>query len=427
MTAPTHALVEHFFRHEYGRLVARLSRAVGVAHLELVEDVVQAAMLRALQSWSLRGVPDDPGGWLYRVARNAAIDVFRRDQRIAELGGTIVPDPTLDESTDESIADDQLRLLFACCHPSLPIESQIALSLKTLCGFSAAEIASGLLTTEANIHKRLTRAKERLREIAFDPSAVERDHLPVRLEAVRTVIYLLFNEGYHSAQSNVLIRRDVCDEAIRLGRLLVADPSTGTPTTCALLALMLFHAARFEARIAGGGQLLLEDQDRTRWDSSLLHEGLHWFVRSGSGSELSHYHLEAGIASKYIATERFDQTNWNEIIRLYDLLLQLVPSPIHALNRAVAIAHRDGPATALAELNHASTDRIPDHYYLWPAVVGELHRRTGEIPQAREHLARAYQLATSPAERELILRRLKACSTEIAPVHTGTACPPTSP
>ncbi len=409
MTIPTHALVEHFFRHEYGRLVAHLSRAVGIARLELVEDVVQAAMMRALQSWSLRGVPDDPAGWLYRVARNAATDALRRDRRWAGLGERELAAESI-ASSDDAIADDQLRLLFACCHPTLPLESQIALALKTLCGFSTGEIAAGLLTTEANVQKRLARAKERLREVDFDPTVVPNGQLADRLEAVRTVVYLLFNEGYHSTQAEALIRRDVCDEAIRLGRLLAADPATGDPTTFALLSLMLLNAARFEARIAGGGQLLLEEQDRSKWDARLLAEGFDWFVRSGSGDVLSRYHLEAGIVSKHAAATSFATTDWSAIVRLYDMLLRVAPSPIQALNRAVAVAQRDGPKAAIEELNRIPSEDVPAGYYLWPAVAGELYRRAGDIPNAREHLARAYRLASSPAERELILRRLKACA-----------------
>ncbi len=409
MAAPTHALVEHFFRHEYGRLVAQLARAIGVARLELVEDVVQTALVRALQSWSLRGVPDDPAGWLYRVARNAATDALRRERKQSDLGDRDLPEP-LEPTSDDAIADDQLRLLFVCCHPALPLESQVALALKTLCGFSTGEIAAGLLTNEENVQKRLFRAKERLREVNFDPSVVPPERLPERLEAVRTVVYLLFNEGYHSTHGNELVRRDVCDEAIRLGRLLAADPATGSPSTFALLALMLLNAARFEARIAGGGQHLLQDQDRAKWDPALLAEGFHWFARSGVGDELSRYHLEAGIVSKHAAATSFAATDWTAIVGLYDLLLRIAPSPLHALNRAVAVAERDGPAVGLAELHAIPPASIPEGYYLWPAVVGELHRRAGDFPAARDQLARAYRLATSPSERELILQRLKACT-----------------
>lgn len=408
MDAPTHTLVEHYFRHEYGRLVAQLTRAIGVARLELVEDVVQAAMLRALQSWSLRGIPDDPAGWLYRVARNAATDALRRDRRWGDLANCEPHSALPAEPDDDTIADAQLRLLFACCHPSLPAESQIALALKTLCGFSVGEIASGLLTSSANVQKRLTRAKEQLRGMAFDPTAIDRTQLPERLESVRSVIYLLFNEGYHSSSTDTLIRQDVCAEAIRLGRLLTHDPQMGDPCSCALLALMLLHAARFEARIAGGGQHLLAEQDRSKWDSAMLAEGFAWFARSGQGTTLSRYHLEAGIVSKHAAARSFAETNWQEILGLYDLLMQVAPSPIHALNRAVVVAQLHGPARALAELQ-VSPDQMPSGYYLWPAVLGEFHRRAGNMAQAREHLARAYQLATSPAERALILQRLNAC------------------
>jgi RNA polymerase sigma-70 factor (ECF subfamily) len=408
MAAPTYDLVEHFFRHEYGRLVAGLTRAVGVARLELVEDVVQGALVQALQSWAHRGVPGDPAGWLYRVARNAAVDALRRDKRWAELKEKLARPPEQEAGAEPAgeIADDQLRLLFACCHPALPLESQVALALKTLCGFSTGEIARGLLTTEANVFKRLARAKDRLKEIDFDPAVVTRDHLGERLEAVRTVVYLLFNEGYHSAQSDSLIRRDVCDEALRLARMLADHAATADPTTFALVSLICFHAARFDARIAGSGQLLLEDQDRSKWDGRFVREGMDWLVRSASGDVVTHYHIEAGILSKHAAAPTFAATDWGQIVGLYDLLVRIAPTPVHVLNRAVAVAQRDGPRAGLTALE---AEDVPAGYYLWPAVVGELCRRAGQVERAKDQLTLALALVASPGERELILRRLAAC------------------
>lgn len=427
MTTPTHTLVEHFFRHEYGRLVAQLTRAIGVAHLELVEDVVQAALLQALQTWSRRGVPNDPAAWLYRVARNAATDALRRDSRWAAVRATLATESVASTlpHPPEQLEDDQLRLLFACCHPALPRPSQVALALKTLCGFSTQEIAHGLLTTHANIEKRLQRAKEKLRELDFDPAEVEPEHLAERQEAVRGVVYLLFNEGYHSFQSTMLIRRDLCDEALRLGRLLASHPATGEPATFALLALLLFHAARFDARIVGTGQLLLEEQDRTKWNGPLLAEGFYWFAQSAAGAVLSPYHLEAGIVSKHVAAPSFANTDWAEIVRLYDLLLQVAPSPLHVLNRAVALAHAASPQVALAELERFPTSELPHDYYLWPAVLGELYRRSGAWEQAHVQLTRASQLVTVPAERALLIQRLRACEATLS--HALPRSPQTIP
>jgi RNA polymerase sigma factor (sigma-70 family) len=423
MTAtPTHELVEHFFRHESGRLVAMLARRVGVARLELVEDVVQSALAKALQTWSRQGIPDDPAGWLYQVARHAATDALRRDQRWLRVRERVVkfeetrvefPD-RLDGDSHGEIADDQLRLLFTCCHPDLPAESQIALALKTLCGFSVGEIARGLLSTDGTIQRRLSRAKERLREIGFQPAELSTEQMLDRVEAVRTVLYLLFNEGYHSAQPDHLIRSDVCDEAIRLARLLAGHPVTGGPASCALVALMLFHRARFEARVdAAGAQLLMEDQDRTRWDRRILQDAFDWLTRSAAGSTLSRYHLEAGIVHTHMTAGSFAVTDWTKIVALYDLLLQLEPSPLNRLNRAVAVSYRDGPEAGLDSLRGVIATEIPGGYALWPAVVGELQRRAGHWELAMRSFETALAMAKIPAERQLIEQRQESCRRDL--------------
>ena len=410
MEAPQR-LVDHFFRREYGRLVALLTRTLGFKNLDLVEDVVQSALAQALQSWSLRGIPEDPAGWLYRVAKNAAIDSLRRDRRwvavreqIATAGGTDLP---VEIRFDDEFADDQLRMLFVCCNSELPPESQVAMALKTLCGFGVREIASALLTSEANVQKRLTRAKDRLRELDWQPAELEGETIRTRLEAVRTVIYLLFNEGYNSSLPDRHIRRDLCGEAIRLCRLLNGHPVCGEPVSQALLALMLFHAARFDARFdEGGSLLLLEEQDRTKWDGALLLEGWQSMIASGRGDRISRYHLEAGIVAEHCLIPTFQETDWRRVVELYDLLIDVAPNPIHHLNRAVAFAKLHDPRAGLLELAKLGAGSIADNYYLWHAVVGELNRQAGNFSEAKLSLIEAIDRCPSEAEKKLLRNRL---------------------
>src|SRR5215813_5193773 len=276
-TAAVNQLVDHFFRHESGKLVSLLTRMFGLHHLDLVEDVVQSAMLQALETWTLQGVPRDPAGWMYRVARNNALDLVRRRNVAARLAAEVGRDQAGSRDRphafdhlvlDREMPDSQLRMMFACCHPALPAESQMALTLKILGGLRTLEIARALLTTEANIKKRLARAKRKFaaQEIRFEvPTG---GALQTRLDSVYAVWYLLFNEGDHSSHPSELIRRDLCEEAIRLCTLLLDHPVGMNPQTPALLALMLFHAARFDARVdTDGCILLLEEQDRSRWDT----------------------------------------------------------------------------------------------------------------------------------------------------------------
>src|SRR4051794_37182362 len=347
------ALVEHFFRHEFGRLCAVLTRSLGVRRLDLVEDVVQAALVQALELWSRRGVPEDPAGWLYRTARNLAIDVLRRERthaqalpRLAEQGEREVA--TLEPHFADEIGDEPLRLLFVCCHEAVPAESRVAIALRTLCGFSTAEIARALLTTDANVQKRIERARDRLREldVDFDPPVAA--DLGARLDAVLTVIYLLFSQGCHATHADVPIRRDLCHEARRLARMLAAHPAGDVPAVPALLALMYFHAARFDARVAlDGAIVLLQEQDRSTWDWGDVREGMAWLARSAAGDGLTRYHVEAGIAWEHCRAATFAETDWRRIAELYDTLDRIAPSPLHSLNRAVADAHLYGPQAGL--------------------------------------------------------------------------------
>jgi RNA polymerase sigma factor (sigma-70 family) len=398
MTAPD--LPEHWFRRELGRLVSILSRRFGHHRIELCEDAAQSALLRATQSWSSQ-LPDDPGAWLYRVAHNHVLDELRREKRddryLAEVQVGYA---------QQEVEDDVLRLLFVCADPAIPPESQLVLALKTLCGFSIPEIALRLFQGEDAINKRLQRARERLREHA-EVQSID----PGRVPSVLHMLYLLFNEGYSSAQSDRVIRRELCDEALRLALMLKEDPAGSLPETDALIALMCFHAARFEARVDGmGGLLLLEEQDRSRWDGELVQRGLAHLQRSARGQTLSRYHVEAGIAAEHCLSPSYAATNWAEIVRLYEVLERIAPSPLNVLNRAIALAEWQGPAAGLAALERFEAPSWLLGYYLWDAALGELHRRRGDRDRALAHTQRALAAAPTNAEKSLLERRLSKIS-----------------
>ncbi|HLK40079.1 MAG TPA: sigma-70 family RNA polymerase sigma factor [Polyangiaceae bacterium] len=412
---PAPELPEHYFRHEFGRLVSVLSARFGVHRLELCEDAAQTALLRAVQSWSSR-LPDEPGAWLYRVAQNHVLDVLRRERRVerhaAEVGGA---EPSEGQVTEDAymqseVQDDVLRLLFVCADPSIPPESQLVLALKTLCGFAVEEIALRLFQSEEAVHKRLQRARACLRETHVEFDTPPLDTLADRLPRVHHALYLVFNEGYSSAQPDRLIRRELCDEAVRLTLLLAAHPVGATPETDALLALMFFHAARFDARVDGtGGLLVLEEQDRSLWDRRLVQRGLDHLRLSARGERFSRYHAEAGIAAEHCLAPTFAQTRWDEIARLYEVLDRIAPSPLHTLNRAIAIAEWQGPRAGLEVLETLAPPQWLLGYYLWDATLGELHRRTGDGERAARHLTRALELAPTLAEKDLLRRRLATC------------------
>src|SRR5713101_6564703 len=424
------ALVEHFFRHEFGRLGAVLARSLGVRRLDLVEDVVQAALVQALETWSRRGVPEDPAGWLYRTARNLAIDALRRERthaqalpRLAEdaersysgvpLG--IVPrggsphEAPLEAHFADEIGDEPLRLLFVCCHEAVPAESRVAMALKTLCGFSTAEIARALLTTEANVQKRIERARDRLRELDVDFDTPDSAQLCARLDTVLAVVYLLFSQGCHVTHGDLPIRRDLCDEARRLARMLATHPVGDVPAVHALLALMCFHGARFDARVAlDGAIVLLEEQDRCAWNWSDVREGMEWLARSAAGDELTRYHVEAGIAWEHCRAPTFADTDWRRSAEWYDTLERIAPSPLHSLNRAVAEAYLHGPQAGLERLAAVTPESVPARYHGWHAGIGELHFRLGRNSAAERAWREALRFTTARADQEFLRRRLAA-------------------
>ena len=411
-------LDEHLFRRESGRLVAALTRIFGVHNLALAEDVAQDAFCRALEVWKVRGVPENPAAWLMTTAKNRALDVIRRERtartfapeisRLLETEWRIAP--LVDEAfAAHAIRDEQLRMMFSCCHPRLTEEAQVALILNILCGFGASEVASAFLAGRAATEKRIARGKKVLASARrlFDLTDAE---FTVRLSAVRRALYLLFSEGYHGASGESAVRVELCTEAMRLTALLREYAPAAAPETDALASLMCLHAARLPARLDSAGDLHpLLDQDRSRWDLRLVTEGLALLERSAAGPALTPYHIEAAIAAAHAGAPTVDETDWALIVSLYDRLMTIAPSPVVALNRAIAIAQRDGPARGLEAL-HAIDDRKRlDRYPFYPAAIGELELCSGHRAAARDRFRAALALARNPAERRFLEKRVRAC------------------
>jgi len=394
-------VVEHLFRHETGKMVATLTRIFGIEHLTLAEDVVQEALVRALQTWPFYGVPENPSAWIMRASRNLALDVVRRDKVFRDKEAEIVrlmdrPTPTPDAAVflEQEITDDGLRMMFVCCHPLIPAEAQAALALKALCGFSVTEISRAFFTTEAAIAKRLTRAKQRIREARIPFEIPAGEELARRLDGVLQSLYLLFNEGYKASSGEKLVREDICHEAIRLTGLLAEHAAGNQPKTRALLALMLLNAARIPTRVDGEGNLLrLQEQDRSRWDQPMVARGMFHLARSAAGQELSEYHLQAGIASCHCAAKDYESTDWRHILELYDQLIGLDESPVVALNRAVALAEVDGPQAGIEAVGAIRNLQSLESYYLLYAVLGEFEARLDHRQAAAEHFRKSLQLA----------------------------------
>lgn len=410
-------LAERMFREEAGKLVATLTRHFGVDHLQLAEDVVQEALARALRVWPFYGVPKNPAAWLTQTAKNLALDVIRREKTFAGKEAAIVAwieQATTTAADDEvgfdehEIRDDRLRLLFVCCHPHLAQEAQVALALKTLCGFNTVEIGKAFLTTEASIAKRLTRAKQRLRDdgIPFEiPSGAE---LSARLEAVMQTLYLLFNEGYKASGGDRLVREELCLEAIRLMTLLVEHPAGNQPSVHALLALMLFNGARLEARADAEGNLLrLEEQDRAKWNEDMIARGMRHLSKSAAGEVLSEYHLQAGIAACHCAARDYASTDWPQILALYDRLVEIDGSPVIALNRAIAVANVHSAAAGIAAVEAIRDREKLESYYLFHAVLGEFEARLGRRTAAADFFQRALKLADTKSEKAFLSKRLR--------------------
>jgi RNA polymerase sigma-70 factor, ECF subfamily len=396
-------VVDHLFRHRAGQMVATLTRIFGPENLPLAEEVVQEALLAALTQWSFHGVPDNPAGWLFRVARNKALDQLRRQTTLRQKEPAIVAALT-NLATDDDARDDTLSMMLMCCHPSIPEESRIALTLKTVGGFSIEEIAHAFLAQKTTIAQRIVRAKKLIREcgIGLQPD-------PARVASLLKVIYLIFNEGHSAHEGDALVRSDLCDEAIRLASLLL-EWRTGNPACHALLSLMLLQAARLPARVDACGDIaILAEQDRSLWNQELIARGMRHLAASASGDEITTYHVEAAIAACHAAASSFEETDWQRIVSLYDDLLDLNPSPVAALNRAVAVAMAQGPGSGIRAVESiAGRDSLRDYPLLY-STLGELWLRSGDRARAAEEFSRALELPSTMPEKRFLLRKLEAC------------------
>ncbi len=399
-------LIPHLFRMEFSKIIAVLCNYFGFKHIEIAEDIVSDTFLSAFETWTYKGLPENPKAWLYFVAKNKAKNYIQRERLFKEkiapqIDQTSSEVPEIDLS-EKNISDSQLQMLFAVCDPILSPESQISLALRVLCGFGIDEIASALLSQKETINKRLLRAKEKLRTEKVKIKFPEEKEIQNRLENVLTTLYLLFNEGYYSESKNIILREDLCMEALRLLQLLLDNESTDTPQTNALYALMCFQSSRFEARKNKNGELILyHAQDETLWDQKLISKGAYYIHKASHGDTLSKYHLEAGIAYWHTIKEDTKE-KWKNILQLFDHLLQLEYSSIAALNRTYAFSKIYGNAKAIIEAEKLDLDT--NHFYY--TLLGELYKDIN-IGKSKENFLQALKLAMTQPDKKTIQNKIK--------------------
>ena len=417
MTSPIeiHQLVDKLFKHEAGKLCAVLTKFFGTQHMELVEDVVQDTLADALKVWNYKGIPDNPAGWLHTVAKNKALNAIKRENILKkntfEIAALHESETTIDIFFDEEgIADDLLRMIFTCCHPSLSQDSQVALTLKTLCGFSIPEIARAFLTTDDTINKRLVRARRTLREanIPFEvPLGTELDK---RLDTVLETIYLLFNEGYSASKGEQLIRYELCLEAIRLTSFITDNAHFSQKSNAyALLALMFLNASRFDARQDDEGNIItMEHQNRSLWNKQLIDKGLICLEKSTENQTLSVYHILAAISATHCIAPTYQNTDWKKILSLYDSLLYFDGSPLVILNRAIALSKVKGSKEAIKVLKTIENSPVMSKYHLFFSTMGELYLQTDNAETATYYFEKAILNAPLEKEKQLIINKLKS-------------------
>ncbi|MBL8809153.1 MAG: sigma-70 family RNA polymerase sigma factor [Planctomycetaceae bacterium] len=414
MPSDVSTLVDHFFRHEYGRLVALLTKSFGVRQLDLIEEAVQSALSKGLQVWARAGIPRDPAAWLYRTAKNTAIDALRRSEielrtlaKIsAETTETQDDDRLADAVLDSDPGDETLRLLYLCCHPTLALESRVALALKIVGGFSVDEIANAFLISKSNAEKRLTRAKDTLRDRGTEISELTSDSAAERVEAVLSTIYLIFTEGYAATVGDNPVRSDLCEEAMRLARMCNQHSWSRSPATAALLGLLLLQSSRMDARVdADGAIVLLGEQDRTCWDTGRIREAMHWLTLAAEGNVLSRYHVEAAIAWEHARAENLESVDWPRVISLYEKLTVMNPGPMVRLNLVIAQSRVCGADSALKALVSFSDDDRRRLRPWWDCAIAEIFEKLNRPKDAVAHLTDALALSTNAAQRKLIERK----------------------
>jgi RNA polymerase sigma factor (sigma-70 family) len=399
-------LIPHLFRTEYSKICAVLSRFFGIEHMEVAEDIASETFVLALETWSYKGIPENPVAWLYVVAKNKARNYIQRNILFATKIASQIQQATTDTSiidlSEENIADSQLQMLFTLCHPSIPPEAQIGLSLRILCGFGIDEIATAFLTNKETINKRLFRAREKLRAEHIVIQLPPPGEIDKRVDTVLTTLYLLFNEGYYSESNDTIIREELCTEAVHLVELLMHNKQTDLPKVNALYALMCFHASRFPARKNSHGEMVLyEQQDETLWDYELIAKGAYYLNKASQGNCVSKYHLEAGIA--YWHTIKADTPKkWETILQLYNRLLQTEYSPIAALNRTFALAKANGKVVAIAE---AEKLKLTDNHYYY-TLLGELYTNI-DNDKAKQHFVKAISLAKTQTDKRVLARKIE--------------------
>ncbi|HEV7621838.1 MAG TPA: sigma-70 family RNA polymerase sigma factor [Flavisolibacter sp.] len=413
-------LVEHFFRHESGKMIAVLTKIFSTANLDLAEDVVQDSVFEAISQWQYIGVPDKPSAWLFRVAKNKALNIINREKYKREyskeayhfLQSEWTAEPALNYLfSDPQIHDDQLRMIFTCCHPSITPDSQIALALKTLCGFSIPEIAKAFLTSEENINKRLVRARQKIREYKIPFEVPQGNDLEKRLQTVLDTIYLLFNEGYSASRGNDIVRFEICEEAIRLAEIIITNTAIHTKQNVyALHALMQLNACRFKARQDAHGNILtLEEQNSLLWDYGLMEKGFRSLEKSTTGNQISGFHILAAISAYHCSAVNYKSTNWKAILELYENLLQIDNSPVVLLNRAIALSKVHGAEAAISELKQIEGSPSLKAYHLYYSTLGTFHIELGQFKEASQVLEKAINLARVPAEKTLLQKKLDLC------------------